>query len=81
MWVGVAMSEFFFSVPLDDTRTLCIAPLTDQCVTNSGQDIEDISGYFLFEKRNVGNRTEIEIIAQATSEEGAFRLRKLLAMA
>lgn len=74
------MSEFFFSVTLNGSRKLCVAPLTDQCIADSGQDIEDTSGYFLFEKRNVGNHTEVEIIAQATSEEGAFRLRQLLAM-
>lgn len=74
------MGEFFFSLDLDDSRKLCVAPLTDQCIAESGQHIEDTSGYFLFEKRKVGNLVEVEIIAQATSEEGAFRLRHLLAM-
>jgi hypothetical protein len=74
------MSEFFFSVALDKSRTLCVAPLTDQCITNSGQELNDISGYFLFEKSGTGDRAEIEILAQATSEEAAFRLRQLLRM-
>ena len=74
------MSDFFFSVALDQSRTLCVAPLTDQCITNSGQDIGDTSGYFLFEKTGTGERAEIEILAQATSEDAAFRLRQLLRM-
>ncbi len=74
------MSEFFFSVDLDDTRTLCVAPLTDECVTQSGQSLSDTSGYFLFQKSGTGDNAEIEILAQTTSDEAAFRLRQLLRM-
>ena len=74
------MSDFFFSVVLDKSRTLCVAPLTDHCIAKSGQDITDVSGYFLFEKSGTGNQAEIEILAQATSEEAAFKLRQLLGM-
>ena len=74
------MSEFFFSIALDETRKLCVAPLTDQCIADSGQQIDDPSGYFLFEKRAVGSHSEVVILAQATSEEAAFTLRGLLQM-
>jgi len=74
------MGEFFFSVSLDESRTLFVAPLTDHCITNSGQQLTDTSGYFLFEKSGAGSKAQIEILAQATSEEAALRLGQLLSM-
>ena len=46
----------------------------------SGQDIEDSSGYFLFERRGTGEGAEIEILAQAVSEDAAHRLREMFEM-
>jgi hypothetical protein len=74
------MGEFYFSVRLDNRRTLCVAPLTDRRIAMSGQEIPDSSGYFLFEKRGSGDMAEIEILAQATSEDAAFRLRDMFKM-
>jgi hypothetical protein len=74
------MSEFYFSVNLDNHRTLCVAPLTDRRIAMSGQDIEDSSGYFLFERRGTGESAEIEILAQAVSEDAAHRLREMFEM-
>jgi hypothetical protein len=75
------MSEFYFSVNLDDNRVLCLAPLTDRRIAMSGQEITDPSGYFLFERRGSGEVAEIEIIAQVLSEEAALRLREMFQMA
>ena len=74
------MSEFYFSRSLGDARTLCVAPLSDRRIESSGQDVPDTSGYFLFETRGFDNDTEVEIIAQAMSEEAAFRLREMLGL-
>ncbi len=74
------MSEFFFSVALNESRSLCLAPLTDRCIEESGQILHDISGYFLFEKNGTGDRAEIEILAQAISDEAAQRLSQLFQM-
>ena len=74
------MSEFYFSVNLDNHRTLCVAPLTDRRIAMSGQNIPDVGGYFLFERRGAGEGAEIEILAHAMSEDAAFRLRDMLNM-
>jgi hypothetical protein len=74
------MSAYYFSKALDNYRTLCLAPLTDRRIAESGQEIQDVSGYFLFEMRGFGDATEIDILAQALSDEAAFRLRDLFEM-
>jgi hypothetical protein len=74
------MGDYYFSVNLDNYRSLCIAPLTNRQLAISGQEVSDVSGYFLFEKRGCGESAEIDILAQATSEEAAFRLRELFRM-
>jgi hypothetical protein len=75
------MTEFYFSVNLDNERTLCLAPLTERKLVLSGQEIPDTSGYFLFEQRGSGDFARVEIIAQVLSEDAAFRLRDMLNMA
>lgn len=74
------MGEFYFNVNLGNHRALCVAPLTDRRIAMSGQDIPDSSGYFLFEKRGTGESAEIDILARATSEDAAFRLREMFKM-
>jgi hypothetical protein len=74
------MSTYYFSVNLDNQRTLCVAPLTERRIAMSGQVVPDSGGYFLFEKRGTGESAEIEIIAQALSEDAAFRLKDMLNM-
>jgi hypothetical protein len=74
------MPEFYFSVNLDNDRTLCLAPLTDRKIALSGEEIADPSGYFLFETSS-SDDSVIEIIARVQSEEAAFRLRTMLKMA
>lgn len=74
------MGEFYFSVNLDNDRTLCIAPLTDRKIALSGEEINDPSGYFLFETRG-SEDAAVEIIARLQSEEAALRLREMFKMA
>lgn len=75
------MVNFYFSVNLDNDTTLCLAPLTDSRIALSGEELEDTSGYFLFEQRHSEELPEIKIIARVLSEEAAFRLRAMLKMA
>lgn len=75
------MAEFYFSATLDNERTLHLAPLTNRIIEESGQDLPDTGGYFLFERRHSDGLPKVEIIAQAISEEAAFRLRDMLSMA
>lgn len=74
------MSQFYFSVNLDDTRILCIAPLSDNLIAASGDDIADTSGYFLYEMRRIGDRRDIEIIAHVSSDDAAIRLSEMMGM-
>ena len=74
------MDGFYFSVNLDDNRTLCLAPITDRQIAMSGEEISDQSGYFLFEKSGFDEFGGIEIIAQVFSEDAAIRLSEMFNM-
>ena len=74
------MAQFYFSVNLDNDRTLCLAPLTNRTITLSGQELSDTSGYFLFERRDSDPLGDVEIIAQVLSEEAALKLREMFHM-
>lgn len=74
------MAQFYFSVNLDNDRTLCLAPLTDRKIALSGEEITDPSGYFLFETRGSDELGGIEIIARVMTEEAALRLREMFKM-
>ena len=74
------MTQYYFSVKIDSDTTLCIAPITDKRVDLSGQEIEDRSGYFLFQTKGNGEPGDVEIIAKLTSEEAALRLREMLSL-
>lgn len=74
------MAEHYFSTNIDNETTLCIAPLTNRRVVMSGQEIADISGYFLYETSKSEQPNEVRIIAQILSEDAAFQLSRLLNM-
>ncbi|MCV9938699.1 hypothetical protein OIU35_20320 [Boseaceae bacterium BT-24-1] len=74
------MADMYFSVNIDNDRTLCLAPLTERKIIASGQDIADTSGYFLFERRGSGDFATVEIIAQVISDDAVFRIREMLNM-
>lgn len=74
------MEDFYFSVNLDNDRTLCLAPLTDRQIAMSGQELADTSGYFLYEQRSSDEFGGVEIIAQVLSEDGVSKLRQMFNM-
>ena len=74
------MDEFYFSVNLDNDRTLCLAPLTDRRIAMSGQELADTSGYFLYEQCNSEGFGGVEIIARVVSDEGVAKLRQFFKM-
>lgn len=74
------MSDFYFSAERRNDCTLHIAPLTDRLIAQSGQEILDPSGYFLFERRRSSGPAEVEIIAKLVSDEAALKLRDMLLM-
>ena len=74
------MAEMFLSVQVDGDTTISVAPLTDRLLEASGQDVEDVSGYFLVERRGSGPSEQVEIMARVLSEDAAFRLAQLFRM-
>ncbi|HKX10957.1 MAG TPA: hypothetical protein VJN67_22360 [Stellaceae bacterium] len=74
------MTQFYFSVNIDNDRMLCVAPLTDRKIALSGQEVSDPGAYFLFEQRGSDEFASIEILAQLMSEEAAFAMRDMLKM-
>lgn len=74
------MAEYYFSGKLDANTTLCIAPMTQRRAEMALDEIEDTSGYFLYQMRRAGEQKEIEVLARITSEGAALRLRQLLSL-
>ncbi|MFY7761196.1 hypothetical protein [Aquidulcibacter sp.] len=69
------MDQLYLSVELGENRTLCLAPLSDRKLAMSGQEIDDPSGYFLYEKVGDGDFATIEILARIVSDVAVSRLQ------
>ena len=73
------MDDFYFSVDLDESRTLCLAPISDRMAELVGEDFDGPAhGYFLYESAKEGR--DINIIARATSYEAALQMRDMFSM-
>lgn len=72
--------QFYFTANVGNDTTLCIAPLTNRRAALSGQELEDTSGYFLYETCKSQQPNEVKVLAQLVSEEAAFQLSRLLNM-
>jgi hypothetical protein len=73
-----SMDYYYFSAELQDGRMLCLSQMTDRRLAMSGQAIDDVSGYFLYELHGKHDTAPVEIIARVPTEEAAFRLREML---
>jgi hypothetical protein len=69
------MDQLYYTVNIDSNRTLCLSQMTNRLISLSGQEIEDASGYFLYERRTRGDIVDVEVIARVLSDEAAMRLR------
>lgn len=74
------MAQFYFSVNLNNDRTLCLAPLTERKLALAAEEIDDPSGYFLYEECASNQLARIEIIAKVTSEDAVLKLRDMFNM-
>jgi hypothetical protein len=74
------MDQFYYSVNIDNSRTLCLSQMTDRLISLCEQEIGDGSGYFLYERRTRGEIVDVEVIARVLSDEGAMRLREAFNM-
>jgi hypothetical protein len=72
------MAALYFSRKTNSGTILCISPITDRRVELSGEEIEDRSGYFLYEIKGGGEPSEVEILARVQSDEAAVRLKEML---
>lgn len=72
------MESFYLSKKLDDERLLCVAPLSNRNIALSGQEVDDASGYFLFEKRGSEEVYDVIILAHLVSEEAALQMGIML---
>ena len=77
---GSRMEPYYLSANIGNATTLCIAPATDEKIVQSGQDIADTSGYFLFETDRSQEPPSVRIMAQILTDEAAMELGKLLNM-
>lgn len=75
------MEEYYFTAPIDERKTLCLAPLTERRLANADVTPEDTSGLFLYEQEGTGENAVIKILAHVFSEEGVFQLRDMFKMA
>jgi hypothetical protein len=71
---------YYFSANLDNNRILCIAPLSNRRIEYSGERLDDVSGYFLFEANRDPEPHSTRILARIVSEEAAIELSEMLNM-
>lgn len=69
------MDDFYFSVNIDENRTLCLSPITDRLIAMAGQEIEDRGGYYLYEQEGRGDFARVEILAHVISADGVEKIR------
>ncbi len=74
------MDEYYFSADLVDNRRLRLAPLTDRHIAMCGDEIEDPSGYYLFEIHGTGSTERVEVLARVMNEDAVFWLQNTFNM-
>jgi hypothetical protein len=73
------MDDFNLSVRIDDSRSICIAPLPARTYREAGaKGLGGEYGYFIFEVDETLPEAGINVIGKAASPEAALRLFDLL---
>lgn len=72
------MQEYYFDLPLTNSRVLCIGSITKREAEAAGADFCDGFGTYLFLANADDLQEEVEIIAKIVSQEAADRLRSAL---
>lgn len=72
------MQEYYFDLPLTNSRVLCIGSITKREADAAGADFCDGFGTYLFLANANDLQEEIEVIARVVSEEAADVLRAAL---
>lgn len=74
------MNHYYFSRPLDNERTLFIAPLADGDIEASGEALPTSGGYFVYQRCYDDREPVITVLAHLQSEEAAIELSGLLGL-
>lgn len=72
---------FYFSKAIDSERVLCLAPISQRQLDVADSDVEDCSGYFLFEQTGITDCREVKILAQIHSDDAALTIRDMMQLA
>ncbi len=69
----------YYSRSIDNDTRLQLSPLTSVQARIAGSDFEDAGGYFLYQTRD-SDPHGLEVLAQVSSDDAAFRLSRLLGL-
>ena len=72
------MEEYYFGVPLTNSKTLCIGPITREEANANDPQVCDGLGFYLYVVAEGSHTDGIEVLAKLVSEEAASRLSNLL---
>lgn len=68
------MEEYYFDVPVSNSKVLCIGSITREEAEAAASSICDGYGYYLFVANADSPRSPIEVLAKLVSEEAARNL-------
>ncbi|MBV8889015.1 MAG: hypothetical protein JO305_05035, partial [Alphaproteobacteria bacterium] len=71
------MEEYYFDVPLSNSRSICIGSVTVAEAAATGANFCDGLGYYLYLTDN-DNPQATEVLARFASEEAAMRMTAML---
>ncbi|PQA71690.1 hypothetical protein C3731_20600 [Brucella oryzae] len=74
------MYEQYLSVKTEAGKMLYLSPLSDRQISLCSEDIEDSSGYFLFEREGEGDSAPIHVLARLVSDDAVEAMRAMLGM-
>lgn len=73
------MDDIFLTARIDDTRSICISPLTRKTYRETGaKGLGGEYGYFIYEVDTSLPNTGIEVIGKAASIEAAHRIFEIV---
>ena len=72
------MDDVFLTAKVDDSRTVCISPLSHATYREVAKGLGGEFGYFVYEVNSDFPHAGIEVIAKAASLEAALRLFHLI---
>lgn len=75
------MTEYYFTTAIDETRMLCLSPLTSRRLAHADVEVpEELGGYFLYEQEGNGDNAPITIMAHVLSDDAVDTLRSMFQM-